>query len=140
MRGRTPRILGTLMATLTWTALAADPGDANRSVSRMTVSVYDFANVGFKTLAQSEQLANRIFALAEVDAQWTAGSRSDPNALMNDFRAAEQAGCDNVLPAVLQVQIFSHGPLGSPRKRLGSRYRARTEACGSPYLPTASNL
>ena len=110
MRRLTSWIAGTLLTALSPAASAA---------SLITVSVYDFAHVGPKTVAQSEQLATRIFALAGIAAQWDTGSLLDANKIMLDFSSSGPSGCTAPLPPVLQVQILSHAPSGLPPQALG---------------------
>lgn len=103
-------IAGALLTTLSPAAFAAD---------QIIVTVYDFAHIGPKTVAQSEQLATRIFALAGVDAEWNTGSLADAKNIMLDFRSTGSEGCSAPLPAVLRVQILSRAPNGLPPQALG---------------------
>jgi hypothetical protein len=113
MKGIRFWIVGTLFTTLSAPAFAA-PSDG-----RIIVSVYDFAHIGLKTVAQSEQLATRIFALARIDAHWNAGSLSETKNLMLDFSPTGPGGCAAPLPAVLHVQVLSHAPNGVLPQALG---------------------
>ncbi len=114
------RIAEMLILTPTWIPLAAAPDGSIRCENRITVSTYDFANIGSKALRQGEQLASYIFAVAGVDTQWTTGSLSDAQGRLNDFRAAPDDGqCRTPLPSVLRVQILSHGPNGFAPQALG---------------------
>jgi hypothetical protein len=106
------------MAAILFTTLSA-AAFAVPSEGEIIVSVYDFAHIGAKTVAQSEQLATRIFALAGVDAQWNTGSPSETKKIMLDFRATGPGGCTAPLPSVLQVQILSQAPRGLPPQALG---------------------
>ncbi len=113
MRRITFWIVGTFFTTLSPAAFAT-PADG-----QIMVSVYDFAHIGPKTVAQSEQLATRIFALAGVDAQWNTGSLSDAKNAMLDFSPTGPEGCTAPLPAVLRVQVLSRAPNGLPSQALG---------------------
>jgi len=113
MRRITSWIAGILLTTLSAAAFAG-PSDG-----QIIVSVYDFAHIGPKTVAQTEQLATRIFALAGIDARWNMGSLSETRNIMLDFSPTDAGGCTAPLPAVLQVQVLSHAPNGFPPQALG---------------------
>jgi hypothetical protein len=100
-------------------ALLTTLGPAAFAAGHIIVSVYDFAHIGPKKVAQSEQLATRIFALAGVDAQWNAGSLSDAKNIMLDFSPTGPGGCTAPLPAILRVQVLSRAPNGLPPQALG---------------------
>ena len=119
MRRITSWIAGTLLATLSAAAFATPPGISSQLEGQIIVSVYDFARIGPKTVAQSEQLATRIFALARVDARWTTESLPEAKNIMMDFSPTGPGGCTAPLPAVLQVQVLSHAPNGFPPQALG---------------------
>jgi hypothetical protein len=115
MRRLTSWIAGTLLATLSAAAFAA----RGQLEGQIVVCVYDFAHIGPKTVAQSEQLATRIFALAGIDARWNMGSLSETRNIMLDFSPTGSGGCTAPLPAVLQVQVLSQAPNGFPPQALG---------------------
>ena len=100
-------------------AVLATLSPADPAAGQITVSVYDFAHIGLKTMTQSEQLATRIFALAGVEAQWSTGSLSDTQNIMLDFSPTGPSGCGAPLPAVLRVQVLSRAPNGLPPQALG---------------------
>jgi hypothetical protein len=110
-------IMGTLLSLMSGTVAAASTG-ADPLRNQITVSTYDFAGVGSKTLGQAEQLAGTIFALAGVDAQWRTGL-GNRNSLINDFSAPILGQCDAPLPEIVTVQIISNAPRGLPLYALG---------------------
>jgi hypothetical protein len=112
-------ITATLLTALGAASFAAASGYSSQFEGQIMVSVYDLAHIGPKTVAQSEQLATRIFALAGVDTQWNTGSPSDARNLMTDFSPSGTEGCMAPLPAVLQVQFLSRAPRGFPSQALG---------------------
>ena len=104
------RLMAFLVGLASWPASGAD----------VTVSVYDFARVGPKTLRQAEQLAADVFVSAGIVARLTTAISADRRVLGSDFSAPSVGGCTQLpLPAIIRAQILPHAPPGFAPHALG---------------------
>ncbi|HEY6990937.1 MAG TPA: hypothetical protein VH369_21255 [Bryobacteraceae bacterium] len=86
--------------------------------AEVSVSVFDFAHVGDRTLDQAEKLAAEIFVSAGIVVRLTTAIPDGP--LGSDFSAPSPDGCrESPLPVIIQVQILPHAPAGFRPSALG---------------------
>ena len=84
----------------------------------VSVSVYDFAQMGAKTLEQAEKVTAEVFVSAGIVIRLTTAISADP--LGSDFSAPSGDGCGrSPLPATIRAQILPHAPAGFLRSALG---------------------
>lgn len=120
-------IVRTVVLVLNWPALAAAP---NQFGNAITVSIYDLAHIGSKTLGEAEVLVTRIFEVAGIDTRWTTGPPSIPKNLASDFSAVTGSECAKPLDsAVVRIQILSHAPNGFAPQALGYSLPCASVAC-----------
>jgi len=118
MTTTTTRILHVLVLASSWRALAAEPEHWGSTV---TISVYDIARIGSKTLWRAEDLATRIFITGDIDARWTMANVSSATDLVSDFSPVTGNECAKPFQsAFVQVQILRHAPSGFAPQALAS--------------------
>jgi hypothetical protein len=118
MSAMTTTIIWTARTLLAIWALPGVSAEPIPSGTTLTVSIYDAAHVGAKTLAQAEAVAMRIFLEAGIDVRWTTTPVSVEE-LGSDFSVSTEKGCATLQhSAVLQVAIRAHAPSGFPRQAL----------------------
>jgi hypothetical protein len=77
----------------------------------LTVSVYDFAHIGSKTLNDAERVAAEAFVSAGIVARLTTANSLDKKVLGSDFSATPGGGCvESELPPTIRAQILPHAP------------------------------
>ncbi len=105
-----------LILYLLWTA-AAGQGRPDRKLSIM---VYDAAQVGAKTLEHSESLAGTILLKAGIQSRWDAGPVEDLGNLGLDFTAYLGSECHaGPIAGIVRLQILSHSPASWAAQALG---------------------
>jgi hypothetical protein len=110
MFGNKSRSMALIIGLASWPACGAD----------VTVSVYDFAHVGPKTLKQAEQLVADVFVSAGIVARLTTAISANGRVLGSDFSAPSVGGCtQSPLPVIVRAQILPHAPPGFTPHALG---------------------
>lgn len=87
---------------------------------KVTIVVYDSAQIGTKTLDRSERIAGTILQTAEIDSHWDTGPVKNLGNLGTDFTTYSRADCEDrpSLPE-LRVQILARAPPGFAVHALG---------------------
>ncbi len=106
-----------LVLFLLWTAAAAGQG---RPDTKLSIIVYNAAQVGQKTLEQSESLAGTIMLKAGMQSRWDAGPVEDLGTLGLDFTAYLGSECHaGPIAGIVRLQILSHAPASWAAQALG---------------------